>query len=94
MWIYLYTCISVALSVLNPASPSPSPSSAYKTTLLPLNKNHLPLFFPPFSFSFHSFLASSCLRCGLPLTPDWVGAAMGQNSDVTAVIFNRGELIG
>lgn len=82
------------LSVLNPASPIPSLSSAYKPTLLPLNTNHL-LFFPPyFLFSFSSFLASSCLHCGLPLTPDWVGAEMGQSSDVTAVIFNRGELIG
>ena len=46
--IYIRVYVS-ALSVLNPASPSPSPYSAYKTTLLPLNKNHLPVFFPPFS---------------------------------------------
>lgn len=95
--ISIYICVYVSvspLSVLNPASPSISPSSAYKTTLLPLNKNHLPVF-SHFSFFFLSiFSLSSSLCCGLPLIPDWVGASMGQNSDVTAVIFKRGELIG
>lgn len=92
--IYLYTVCVSPLSVLNPASPSLPPSPVYKPTLLPLNKNHLPVFYH-FSFSFPSiFSLSSFLHCGLPLIPDWVGAVMGQNSDVTAVIFKKGELIG
>lgn len=88
--LFIYVLL---LSVLNPASPAPSPSSAYKPTLLPLNINHL-LVFSPLSLFSSSFLASSRLHCGLPLTPNWVGAVMGQNSDVTTVIFNRDELIG
>lgn len=89
--LFMYVLL---LSVLNPASPAPSPSSAYKPTLLPLNINHPLVFPPPLSVFFSSFLAYYRLHCGLPLTPDWVGAVMGQNSDVTAVIFNRDELIG
>lgn len=70
LFIYVYMCLRCLCSIR--PHPSPSPYSAYKTTLLPLNKNHLPVFSPFFSLSFRSFLA--LFLPSLRVTSDsWLG---------------------